>query len=171
METMELVPMIGVGASDLQHAVRAEVQRIIRETKGDAVAATKVLLGMLHERHLINDKEVKALSQLATAGHEAGSGKKSAQAAYFEARKVLDTMLASTGTSPVALVLASSAVGSYSITQGSDGKTAFAKSGGTWEERGAAAGALIGSVWGPGGAAIGGAVGGLIGAAVDECKS
>ena len=47
---MELVPMIGVGVSDLQHAARAEVERIIKETKGDALAQIKVLIGKLHER-------------------------------------------------------------------------------------------------------------------------
>ena len=171
-EIMEFVPMIGVGVSDLQHAALAEVQRITKETKGDALAQMKLLLGMLRERNLINDKEVTALSQVATAGHEAGTGKKSAQAAYFEVRKLHNTLLASPVTSPVALTLASSAVGSYSITQGSGGETVvFKKSGGGWEGRGAAAGAIIGSVWGPLGAAVGGAVGGLVGAAVDECKA
>ena len=167
---MELVPMIGVGVSDMQHAARAEVERIIKETKGDALAQIKLLIGKLHERQLINDKEVTALFQLAKAGHEAGAGKKSAQAAYFEARKLHNTLLASAGTSPVALVLASSAVGSYSMTQGPDGETVvFKKSGGDWEGRGAAAGAIIGSLWGTPGALIGGAVGGLVGHAVDEC--
>ena len=167
---MELVPMIGVGVSDLQHAARAEVERIIKETKGDALAQTKILIGKLRERDLINDKEVKTLSQLAKAGHECAAGKKSAQAAYFEARELYNTLLASAGTSPVALVLASSAVGAYSITQGSDGKIiVFKASTGGWEGRGAAAGAVIGSIWGPLGAAVGGAVGGLVGHAVDEC--
>jgi len=168
---MEVVPMIGVGVSDLQHAVRAEVERIIQESKGDALAQIKILIGKLRERDLINDKEVKALSQIAKAGHECAGGKKSAQAAYFEVRELYNTLLASAGTSPVALVLASSAVGSYSITQGSDGEIIVFKqsTGGGWEGRGAAAGAVIGSIWGPLGAAVGGAVGGLVGHAVDEC--
>ena len=53
---MELNPMIGVGVSDLQHAALAEVERIIKETKGDALAQMKLLLGMLRERNLINEK-------------------------------------------------------------------------------------------------------------------
>jgi hypothetical protein len=167
---MELVPTIGVGVSDLQHAVRAEVERIIKETKGDALAQSKLLIRMLRERNLINDKEVKTLSQIAEAGHKSAAGKKSAHAAYFEVRELYNMLLASPGTSPVALVLASSAVGSYSTTQGSDGKTVvFKASTGGWEGRGAAAGAVIGSIWGPLGAAVGGAVGGLVGHAVDEC--
>lgn len=167
---MELLPMIGVGVSDLQHAAQAEVERIIKETKGDPLAEMKLLLGMLRERNLINDKEVTALSQVATAGHQAGSGKKTAQAAYFEVRSLQNTLLATPGTSPVALTLASSAVGSYTITQGSGGgAVVFAKSNGGWEGRGAAAGAIIGSVWGPLGGAVGGAVGGLVGHIVDEC--
>ena len=163
-------PTIGVGVSDLQHAVRAEIQRIIKETKGDALAQTKLLIRMLRERDLINEKEVKTLSQIAEAGHKSAAGKKSAHAAYFEVRELYNKLLASPGTSPVALVLASSAVGSYSTTQGSDGKTVvFKASSGGWEGRGAAAGAVIGSIWGPLGAAVGGAVGGLVGHAVDEC--
>jgi hypothetical protein len=169
---MELVPMIGVGVTDLQNAARAEVERIIKETKGDVLAQMKLLIGKLRERELINDTEVTALSQMAEAGHAAGAGKKSAQAAYFEVRELHNTLLANAGTSPIALVLASSAVGSYSITQGSDGGTVvFKKSGGGWEGRGAAAGAIIGSIWGPLGGAVGGAVGGLVGAAVDQCTA
>jgi hypothetical protein len=134
---MELVPTIGVGVSDLQHAVRAEVERIIKETKGDALAQSKLLIRMLRERNLINDKEVKTLSQIAEAGHKSAAGKKSAHAAYFEVRELYNMLLASPGTSPVALVLASSAVGSYSTTQGSDGKTVvFKASTGGWEGSG-----------------------------------
>jgi outer membrane protein with glycine zipper len=168
--SMELAPMIGVGASDLQHALRAEVDRIVRETKGNALAQSKLLIGMLRERNLINDKEVAALNNLAEAGHEAGAGRIAAKAAYFASRDLYNKLLASPGASPVALALASSAVGSYSITQGSGGDTViFAKSGGDWEGRGAAAGAVIGSLWGPAGAAVGGVIGGLVGHAVDEC--
>jgi hypothetical protein len=166
---MELVPSIGVGVSDLQNAVRAEVDRIIKETKGDPLAQMKLLIGMLSERNLINEKEVRVLSQMAEAGHAAGTGTKSAQAAYFETRELHNALLASAGTSPVALVLASSAIGSYSITEGSDGTVVIAMSRGGWAGRGAAAGAAIGSIWGPEGALVGGAVGGLVGAIADRC--
>jgi hypothetical protein len=45
------------------------------------------------------------------------------------------------------------------------------KSGGEWEIRGAAAGAIIwAAVGGAVGAAVGGAVGGIVGAAVDDCE-
>jgi hypothetical protein len=78
---------------------RAEVERIIKETKGDTLAQIKVLIGKLHKRHSINDKEVSALSQLAEAGHEAGAGKKSA----ILRPALHNTLLASPRTSSVAL--------------------------------------------------------------------
>jgi hypothetical protein len=155
----------------VQHAVRAEVGRIIKETKGDELAQSKLLTGMLHERGLIGDPDVEAVNRLAELSYEAGAGKTSAAEAYFESRDLYNTLLASTETGPVALVLASSAVGSYEITVDSDGSDSvvFKKSSGGWERRGAATGAIVGSIWGPLGAAIGGAVGGAAGAAVDEC--
>lgn len=161
--------MVGVGVSDLQHAARAEITRIIKETRGDPVDQSRLLVGKLRERDLITDAEVSSLSRMAEIGHQAGKG--SAKNAYFESRDLFNTMLAGGHASPVALVLASSAVGSYTITEASDGSgtVAVARTSGEWEGRGAAAGAIIGSVWGPVGAGIGGAVGGIVGAAVDEC--
>jgi len=169
--SMELAPMIGVGVSDLQHAARAETDRIIKETKGDELAQARLLIGRLRELSLITDTEVELVYRLAEVGYEAGAGKSGAREAYFESRDLYNTLLAGGEASPVALVLASSAVGSYSLTEDPDGSggVIFAKSGGNWEGRGAAAGAIIGSLWGPGGAAVGGAVGGLVGHAVDKC--
>jgi hypothetical protein len=168
---MELDSVVGVGVSDLQHAARAEIDRILKETKGDELAQSKLLIARMRELNLITDAEVAAVSRLAEVGFEAGAGKRSAREAYFESRDLYNKLLAGGEASPVALVLASSAVGSYSITENPDGSgvVVFAKSGGNWEGRGAAAGAIIGSLWGPGGAAVGGAVGGLVGAAVDSC--
>jgi hypothetical protein len=167
---MDINPAIGVGVGDLQHAMRAEVERILKEPNGgDPVAQTKLLYRRLQELDLLHDREVESLSKLTELSSEASNGKRSAQAAYFESRGHYNHMLASGNASPLALVLASSAIGSYTITEGGDGTVVIAKSA-DWEHRGAAAGAAIGSVWGPGGALIGGAVGGLVGAAVDECK-
>lgn len=169
--SVELRPLIGVGVSDLQHALRAEIERIIKETKGDALAQTKLLNGRLRELNLITDKEVEVVNRLAEVGHEAGAAKGDAREAYVESRDLYNSLLASGEASPVALVIASSAVGSYEMTldPGGSGNVVFKKSGGDWEGRGAVAGAIIGSAWGPMGAAIGGAVGGLVGHAVDEC--
>jgi hypothetical protein len=163
--------MVGLGVSDLQHAARAEVQRIIKETRGDELAQSKLLLGKLRERDLITDTEVDALSRIAEVGREAGGEKGSARQAYFESRDMLNTLVARGDASPVALVLASSAVGSYTVTEDRNGSgtVVVAKTSGSWEDRGKLAGALIGATWGPAGAAIGGAVGGIVGAAVDEC--
>ena len=169
--SLALAPAIGVGVSDLQHAARAEIGRIIKETKGDPLAQSKLLLGRLRELGLLKDTEVRALTRLAETGHQAGLAKGDAKKAYFESRDVYNTLLAGGDASPVALVIASSAVGSYTITEdpGGSGTVVFKKSSGDWEGRGTAAGAIIGSAWGPLGAAIGGAVGGVVGHAVDEC--
>jgi hypothetical protein len=129
---LELTPMIGVGVSDLQQAVRAEIDGINKETKGDELAQSKLLFGMLRERNLLTDTEVTAMSRLAEVGYEAGAGKRSARDAYFESRDIYNKLLAGGKASPVALVLASSTVGSYSIPEDPDGSGAvvFAKNGG-----------------------------------------
>jgi hypothetical protein len=171
---MEISPMIGVGAGDFQHAVAAEVERILKETKGDVLAQHKLLTGMLHERGLITDKEVEVVSRLAEVGHEAGAGKKSAKEGYFESRDLYNTLLASGEASPLALVIASSAVGSYEITEDPDGSggVIFAKTSGDWEGRGTKIGGLVGAYFGGvGGAALGGLIGGAVGHAVDKCLS
>jgi hypothetical protein len=169
---MELFPAIGVGASDLQHVVRAEVRRIIKATKGNEIAQSKLLLGMLQERGLVAAEEVKVLQRQAEVGIRAGAAKKgSANKAYFESRDLYNSLLTSTEPSPVALAIASSAVGSYSTTEDPDGSgtVVYAKNSGAWQNRGATVGAAIGGIWGPGGAAVGAAVGGAVGEAVDEC--
>ena len=168
---MEIGPGFGVGVSDLQHAMRAEVDRIAKETRGDALAQTRLLHRRLHELGLLQDGEAETLSKLAEISAEVSQGKKTGQEGYFEARDIYNAMLAGVKASPVAMVIASSSVGSYTVSEGGAGSGAimFAKNNGDWEHRGAAAGALIGSVWGPEGAVIGGAIGGLVGAAVDSC--
>jgi hypothetical protein len=177
--SMEITPMIGVGAGDFQLAVAAEVKRILKETKGDVLAQHELLTGMLHERGLITDKEVEVVSRLAEVGHDAGAGKKSgkegmksAKEGYFESRDLYNRLLASGEASPLALVIASSAVGSYEITEDPDGSggVIFAKTSGEWEGRGTKIGGLVGAYFGGvGGAALGGLIGGSVGKAVDEC--
>jgi hypothetical protein len=167
---MDLTPAIGVGASDLQHAVTAEVERILKQTKGDALAQSKLLIGMLRERSLITDSEVRVLNRLAKVGHEAD--KKDAKGAYLESRDMYNRLLASGEASPVALVIASSAVGSYEIAPAKpdgSGGVIFKKSSNDWQNRGALIGGLVGAFYGPGGAALGAAIGGAVGHAVDKC--
>lgn len=168
---VEFTPAIGIGAGDLQHAIRAEIDRIVKETQGNTLAQSKLLIGMLRDKDLINEDDAATVYRLAEIGSEAGGGKRSAKDAYFEARDLHNTMLARGAASSVALVLASSSVGSYSISENPDGSggIVFAKSSGDWEGRGAAVGAIIGSFWGPAGAALGGLIGGGIGHAVDSC--
>jgi plasmid stability protein len=164
-----LHPVIGVGAGDLQHAVRAEVRRILKETEGDPLAQIKLLINRMHDLRLITDSDVDALNRLADLGNEAVRQKGDARGPYFESRDIYNKMLAGGESSPVAMVLASSAVGSFSISEDGDGAVVFAKASGEWEGRLGAAGAVIGSFWGPAGAAAGAVIGSAVGAAVDEC--
>jgi hypothetical protein len=168
---LEFKPAVGVGVSDIQHAVRAEVERILKETKGDELAQTKLIHGMLRTRGLLTEADLRTVNKLAQIGIEAGQGKRDAKAAYFESRDLYNGLLARGDASPVALAMASSAVGSFSVTEGTDGSpgVVFKKSNGAWEKRGTAVGATVGAIWGPLGAGIGAAVGGAVGAAVDEC--
>ncbi|GGM13754.1 hypothetical protein [Nakamurella endophytica] len=170
---MDITAPVGLGGSELHQAVRAEADRIVRETKGDVAAQTAVLYGMLRRRGLLQDDEVETLSALARLGAGTADGDGDARTAFFRARDVHSALLASGTASPVALALASSAVGSYSVepAPGGSGVTVYAKNQGEWEKRGAALGALIGADWGAGGAAIGGLIGGAVGAAVDKCVS
>lgn len=142
-------------------------------TNGNPLEETKLLHHRLRELDLVQDHEVELLSRLAELSFETAEGKRSAQSAYFEARDIYNGMLASAPASPVALTIASGSVGSYTISQSSDGSGAVifaSNNGGYWEHRGAAAGAIIGGVLGgPTGAALGGAIGGLVGAVVDAC--
>jgi hypothetical protein len=170
---MELSPAIGVGASDLQHAVRAEVQRILEQTKGNEAAQSRLLLRMLRERGLITTKEVTVLQRQAEIGIRAGAARRgNANKAYAESRDIYNSLLTTTQPSPVALAIASSAVGSYSTDDtggGGSGTVVYKKNSGGWQGRGATIGAAVGAIWGPAGAAIGAAVGGAVGEAVDEC--
>jgi hypothetical protein len=170
---MEINPLFGVGVGDLHNAMRAEIDRIVADTKGDPLAQTQLLQTRLRQLGLVTDQELTSLSRLAELSSAAARGTTSAQAAYFESRDLYNGLLATTTASPVALVIASSAVGSYSISESSDGSgtVIFAKNNGEWEHRGRVAGAVIGANWGPFGAAVGGEVGGLIGAAVDHCTN
>jgi hypothetical protein len=169
--TLELTPMFGVGAGDVQHAMRAEVARILKETKGDELAQSRILIEMLRERGLLADADVKVVSRLSELSQETAAGRRSAHEGYFESRELYNGMLARGDSSPLALALASSSVGSYAPTVDADGSggVVFAAKKATWEDRGQLIGAAVGSLWGGAGAVIGGLVGGAVGGAVDEC--
>lgn len=164
--------MTAVGAGDLQHALRVELDQILHDTKGNELSQSASLLKRLRSLDLISDSELAGLTKLAKISKDVGVAKKSAQSGYFESRSLYNALLATSNASPVALAIASSTVGSYRIAESAEGSgtVVFSRSGGNWSDRGAAAGAIIGSLWGPAGAAVGGTIGGLVGHAVDECK-
>lgn len=169
---MEISVPAGIGASDVQQAVRSEVVRIAELTKGDVNAQVELLYERLRALGLLTDDEVGTLSKLAHRGDTSGVDQPVAPGDYFRARDLLTGLLAGGNATPVAMTLAASAVGSYSISENPDGSgtvVVYAKNNGEWEKRAAAIGALLGAEWGPGGAALGGLIGGAVGSAVDHC--
>jgi len=104
-------------------------------------------------------------------GYEAGEPKANAQRAYFQSRSIYSEMAASGQTSPVALVVASAAIGSFELNENDDGSTtvtiARTSFGSSLAGIGAGIGALLG---GPAGGVLGGAIGGLLGGIVDDKK-
>jgi hypothetical protein len=168
---MEISGIVGIGAGDLQQATRAEARRILKDTKGDELAQLRQLLDRLREQGLVTAADVKSLQQLQRINSDAQAGKRSGQDAYFASRETFHAMLAGGAASPVALAIASSAVGSFAIEPGPDGAgaVAVAAARNRWSQTGATVGAAIGSIWGRDGATIGAAVGGAIGGAVDDC--
>ncbi|WP_104087777.1 hypothetical protein [Arthrobacter sp. GMC3] len=168
---MELTPTTIVGVPDLMHAVRREARRITADHKGDYVAEHEAILARLSAADLITDEEAQTLLGLYKTGYKAGEPKGNPQRAYFETREVYSRMLAGKKTSPVALVIASVAVGSFDVNEGPDGSTtvkiARVSFGSSLAGIGAGIGSLLG---GPAGGVLGGAIGGLIGGIVDDKK-
>lgn len=153
----------------LMHAARAEARRVMEASKGDLISDHEAILDRLQTAELIDGEEARTLLELYRIGFEAGEGKADAQRAFFESRSIFDRMAASGTASPVALVVASAAVGSFEVAPGDHGSTtvtiARQSYGSSLAGIGAGIGALIG---GPAGGALGGAIGGLIGGIVDE---
>lgn len=167
---MEVNFASGVGLSDLQHAARTEARRIIAESKGNNVRQMEMILERLEGPGLISGKESGALLKMYKMSHDAAAGKGSAQKAYFESRRQLDSMLADSGSSLVALTIAAANVGNFDIDEDGKGATTFTAYKVNYGAQGAAIGAGIGSlIGGPAGAVLGGEIGGLVGGIVDEC--
>ncbi|MCR8671522.1 hypothetical protein [Agrococcus sp. HG114] len=155
----------------LMHAARAEARRVMEASKGDLVSDHEAVLDRLQTAELIDGEEARTLLDLYRIGLEAGEGKADAQRAYFESRGIYDRLAASGTASPVALVVASAAVGSFEVAPRDDGSPtvtiARQSYGSSLAGIGAGIGALIG---GPVGGTLGGAIGGLLGGIVDEKK-
>jgi hypothetical protein len=169
---VETVFTAQAGMSDLMEATRTETRRIIEAAEGDPIREYELLLDKLASLQLINSDESKHLVRLYQRVVEAGDGKCPPAEAYFEARAHRDSMLADGHASPLAVTLASATVGSYGVTQGSDGGPVIVAYAKTFTGIGTAAGAIIGGLLGGGaGATIGGLVGGALGGIIDGKKS
>ncbi|WP_129545548.1 hypothetical protein [Arthrobacter dokdonensis] len=168
---MESTPAIVVGLPDLMHAARVEARGIMEEFKGDYVAEHRAVLARLSAAEVISEDEAETLLGLYRLGYEAGEPKGNPQRAYFETRDIYAKMLAGNKPSPVALVIASAALGSFEVSVFPEGSTtvtiARVSYGSSLSGIGAGIGTLLGGV--PGGV-LGGAIGGLIGGIIDDKK-
>jgi hypothetical protein len=167
---VEFTPTFGFGVGEVGQAALEESRRIMRSAKGDRREAGKLLLDKVRELGWINQPEQKSIQKLLELATTDGSDTKKTTSAYFEARKVHHAMLAEGKASPVALALASSAVGAFEPVE-TPGGVIYRTSRRSYQGVLGTAGAIIGgALGGAPGAAIGGAVGGVIGTIVDDCK-
>jgi hypothetical protein len=168
---METSTYLGTDIAGMMHAARAESRRIMDANKGDFVSEHKAILDRLEAADLINDEEVRTLLDLYKLGYEAGEPKGDPQRAFFQSREVYDKLAAGGKASPVALVLASAAVGSFEISVDPEGSTTVSIARVSYGSSLAGIGAGIGSLLGgPAGGVLGGAIGGLLGGIVDDKK-
>lgn len=168
---MDKSTYLGTDIAGLMHAARAEARRVMDANKGDVVSDHKAILDRLEAGDLITDEEVRTLMELYKIGYEAGEGKTDVQRAYFESRDIYDRMAAGGKASPVALVVASAAVGSFEISADPKGSTTVTIAKVSYGSSLAGIGAGIGSLLGgPAGGVLGGAIGGLVGGIVDDKK-
>ena len=166
----EFTPTFGFGVGEVGQAALAESRRIMRSAKGDRREAAKLLLKKVCELGWINEAEQKSIQKLLDLATTDGSGKKNTTAAYFEARKVHHAMLVEGKAGPVALALASGAVGAFEPVETPNG-VIYKTNTRSYQGILGGAGAIIGgALGGAPGAAIGGAIGGVIGTIVDDCK-
>jgi hypothetical protein len=177
--TTQTAQTVGVGVADLQQAALAEARRLMREAGGDRRVATGLVFERLHDLGWVSASERETLQKMHEVGtpfaRPEGGGKGSrpdATRAYLEVRDMYHALLTRGDASPVALVLAAGAVGSYEPVPGDDGTTVvYAKSNRSYQGILGGAGAIIGgAIGGAAGAAIGGAIGGVVGTIVDDCK-
>jgi hypothetical protein len=169
----EMSPALGVGMGDLQLAASREINRLMREFDGDLQKMELHLITRMHDLELISEDEVGTLSKISEIGFASANDQIKPEKAYLQVRQIYDEMLASGKSSPVALVSASSAAGSYVAIEDDHGEPTIVykkKGSNNWEGKLASYGAVIGTViGGAGGGLLGGAIGGIVGATVDAC--
>lgn len=160
-----------VGLPDLMHAVRMEARRVMSENEGDYVGEHRAILSRLVTSELITEPEAETLLRLYKIGFDAGEPKGDPHRAYFETRTMYSRMLAAKDPNPVALVLASAALGSFEVSEGEGGSTTVSIARVSYGSSLAGIGAGIGSLFGgPAGGVLGGAIGGLLGGMIDDKK-
>ena len=168
---METPTYLGTDIAGMMQAARAEARRIMDANKGDMVNDHKAVLDRLEAAELITDEEEETLLDLYKLGYQAGEGKTDAQGAFFESREIYGKLAATGKASPVALVVASAAVGSFEISVNPEGSTTVTIARVSYGSSLAGIGAGIGSLLGgPAGGVLGGAIGGLLGGIVDDKK-
>ena len=166
----EFTPTFGFGVGEIAQAALEESRRIMKSAKGDRREAGKLMLKKVQELGWINEAEQKRIEKLLELAMTGGSDTNKTTAAYFEARKVHHAMLAEGKTGPVALALASGAVGTFEPVETPTGVIYKTNTRSYTGVLGGAGAIIGGALGGAPGAAIGGAIGTVIGTIVDDCK-
>lgn len=159
------------GMADLEHATRVEVERIVKESRGDRITQIRLLLEGLAHRGIIDPEEVTPLSDVLASSFGAHLGKVEIDDALKQARAELGSVLGRRSSTQVAVTLLSSTVSSLqSLKEAGRPIAALAANQHRYREICGIAGAAIGGAFPPAGGAIGAAVGSLIGEIVDDCR-
>lgn len=163
----------GPGVGDLQRIALREVERIMKEARGDRTAAVRIAIGRAGELGFVTAEEAGRLAELADLGFAAASGRLQQADAHARSRELLDAMLAEGRASAAALAFAAGSSHAEPGPPAADGSpgVVFRKASSNWQDTLGGAGAVIGGVigGGPSGAAFGAALGQVVGKIVDEC--
>lgn len=159
------------GMSDLMHAARAEAARVMEVTGGDVVAEHELLLDRLVEAEVVRREEVRPLLEIYRRTVDAGEGRCDPARAYFETRRMVDRLVSDQRVSPVAVTVATTALGTFNVQSDEDGATTVTVYRMSYASNLAAIGAGIGAILGGGaGGVLGGQIGGFVGGIIDEKK-
>lgn len=177
------VRVTALSAGDIGKATLTEVRRILKEQRGNQIAAAKVGVQQLVERNLITAREAKDLNDVIDAVFGAIRKKETGARSAVRVQRIYQGMVADSRVSPTALAIASVANAAFTMSDndveggGESGTAAAAAVVITPETTGAGAviggiiGGVIGGVVGGGlGAGIGAAIGGAAGAAIGACN-
>jgi hypothetical protein len=175
--------LLAVSAGDLRAAVMREVASTLKKTRGHPIRAAKNGLKRLYSSGLISKNEIESLGQICDAILAIERGKQNPNVARAKIEEIYHALLADSGSSNVALAIASISAGAGGgvIDVGGDGSpngkpTVLAITKSDQVDAGVVGGMITGAViggaiGGAGGAVIGGVIGGIAGGVATACAT